>query len=344
MRRVVFLVNALSDLRPTMTTTRMLLASTRMGMDTWVSELGALAVSDIGEGDQGGQIGNRGQATVWARPMSDAEVSTAEFLEGSLARTTPQPLVLEAGDAFIVRLNPARFGHAAHVSFTTWMLGFLERSGIEVINPVQSLERSANKAFLSEMPQAIRPRQAVVASVEAALFAIERIQAGRHKRRVVVKPARGTRGQGVVFVDPEVTDPRPIVELILERGAVVIQEQLPEPERGDIRVMVVDGIVLDVDGQAMAVRRIPAAGELRSNLHTGGRAELAELGDRELAVLAALRPYLVEAGVRLVGVDLLGGKILELNVWAPGGLGPFEQFTGLDASKTLMQVLLGNGH
>ena len=316
--RALFLVNQVAELIPSMTTARMVVAAARAGIESWVAELGGLSV-DAG-----------GMPTIRAR-LAPTSLDALGELRGAEARS----LAVEASDAVLVRLNPARFGAPQQLEFTLWMLGLLARRGVAVINPAAALERTATKAFLSELPAALRPAQAVAADVDDVLAAIHRLGP-----EVVIKPARGTRGIGVIAVDARTTNPRPLVELLLDRGAVVVQELLPDAAAGDTRIVLVDGEPLVVEGELVAVRRIPAAGELRSNLHAGGRPAAATLSEGERALLKELGPHLRAAGLRVVGVDVLAGKVLELNVWAPGGLGPFELTTAIDAAPALVEALL----
>ncbi|MEZ4382953.1 MAG: hypothetical protein R3A79_16625 [Nannocystaceae bacterium] len=316
--RAFFLVNEVAELIPSMTTARMIVAAARAGVESWVAELGGLSV-DAGD-----------RPTIRARPAPTSLDALAE-----LRGAPPRALALEATDTLLVRLNPARFGAPQQLEFTLWMLGLLARRGVAVVNSAAALERTATKAFLSELPAALRPAQAVAAAVDDALAAIERLGP-----EVVIKPARGTRGIGVIGVDARTTNPRPLVELLLDRGAVVIQELLPDAAAGDTRIVLVDGEPLVVDGELVAVRRVPAVGELRSNLHAGGRPEVATLSADVRALLRDLGPHLRAADLRVAGVDVLAGKILEINVWAPGGLGPFERTTGIDAAPALVEAIL----
>lgn len=316
--RAIFLTNEVAELVPKMTTARMVVAAAGLGIETWVAELGALGIDE------------RGEAILRACPAP----TTLDALP-ALSKAARRPLTIETSDVVFVRLNPARFGEPWQIDFTLWMLRLLARRGVTAVNSGESLERTATKAFLSELPAELRPAQAVTADVEDALRAIARLGP-----EVVLKPARGTRGIGVVLLDARNTSPRPLVELLLERGVVVIQERLVSEDGADKRVVMVDGRPLEVDGRTVAIRRVPAPGEFRSNLHAGAKSELCSLSNEENALLSALGPHLSKAGLRVAGVDILAGKILEINVWAPGGLGPFAELTGIDASTPLLAALL----
>lgn len=318
--RAFFLVNEVSELIPSMTTARMAVAAAASGTETWVAELGGLGI------DEGGDVRLRARSA----PATLGELS-------ELPRRAGQSLRLQLADVVFVRLNPARFGTARQIEFTLWMLGLAARRGAKVINSAESLERTATKAYLSELPAKLRPAQAVAANVDDALAAIERLGPV-----VVIKPARGTRGIGVSKLDVNEQDPHPLVTELLEGGPIVVQELLPNAAAGDKRIVMVDGRPLEVEGQLVAVRRVPAEGELRSNLHAGGRPEATTLTEPECALVTSLGEHLNDAGLRVAGVDVLSDKVLEINVWAPGGLGPFEKTTGIDAAPALVEALLAS--
>jgi glutathione synthase len=316
--RVLILVNDVSDLSPRMTTTHLCAASARLGEETFVVELGGLGIGLAGE--------TLGVARRWP---SGSELD-------ALCRQTPEQLAVEASDVFLVRLNPARYGSPQHVAFTCWMLRRLERAGCRVINSADALELTATKAFLSDLPEDLRPRQAVVANLQAADAALR--QLGPH---VVVKPVRGSRGADVLFLEPG-TDSGSVIAPLLRQGPVVVQEKLVAESVSDVRVLMVSGQPFLLDDQIVAVRRTAAPGELRANLHLGGRAEVAELDESSRCTLRELSPHLQRAGVQVAGVDLMNGKVLELNVWAPGGVGPFQLLTGKDLATPLLRALLAS--
>lgn len=316
--RAIFLVNSVDELTESMTTARLATASKELGLDTWVSELVGLGV------------GLNGAHTWQARPYAELDSL------GVLKAKPPTTIELAPDDQIFVRLNPARYGSAGHIDFALWALHSLEHKGYRVINSPRGLLRAANKAFLSFLPPSIVPRQALVSTRAGVLETVEALGG-----QAVVKPPRGTRGQNVLFVALESANAwQSQVDTLLEHGPLLVQEHLEAEVTADTRVLLLDGRPCLVDGQPLAVRRLAQAGELRSNLHLGGRAELTTLDAGLRNALDPLCPVLQDAGLRLVGVDVMNDKILELNVWAPGGLGPFETLSGLDAKKQILEALI----
>ena len=108
---------------------------------------------------------------------------------------------------------------------------------------------------------------------------------------------------------------------------------------GDVRLFVMNGVPLQRDGKYAAMRRVPAEGEHRSNMHASGTAEKVKLSEQALAVAEMVRPKLVQDGLFLVGLDLVGDKILEINVFTPGGLLSIGRMYRTDFVDSVVQAL-----
>ena len=123
----------------------------------------------------------------------------------------------------------------------------------------------------------------------------------------------------------------------------MVQEFVPSPLQGDLRVTILDGEVLCRDGQPAAIARVPQEGDFRSNLHAGGKAEPIEITQQIEDAVAAIAPYLAEEGLVHVGADFIGGRILELNVFSPGGLYPSVRLYGHDFSDDVIGAFERHG-
>ena len=108
---------------------------------------------------------------------------------------------------------------------------------------------------------------------------------------------------------------------------------------GDVRLFVMNGVPLQRDGKYAAMRRVPAEGEHRANMHASGTAEKVKLSEQALAVAEMVRPKLVQDGLFLVGLDLVGDKILEINVFTPGGLLSIGEMYRTDFVDSVVQAL-----
>src|SRR5690606_32109402 len=119
-------------------------------------------------------------------------------------------------------------------------------------------------------------------------------------------------------------------------GYLIAQGYLPDATAGDIRLFLMNGRPLQRDGAYAAFRRVPAKGELRSNMNASGAAAAVDITPKVLAVAEMVRPKLVEDGMFLVGLDIVGDKILEINVFTPGGLPDIAELHGVDLSPDVI--------
>jgi glutathione synthase len=152
---------------------------------------------------------------------------------------------------------------------------------------------------------------------------------------VILKPLYGNGGAGVFRLDPNDRNLASLHELFvgLSREPLIVQKFLPDVSKGDKRVILVDGEPVG------AINRVPQAGETRSNMHVGGRAEKVALTDRDLEICAAIGPTLRDHGQIFVGIDVIGDYLTEINVTSPTGLQELERFDGTNASALIWEAI-----
>ncbi len=114
---------------------------------------------------------------------------------------------------------------------------------------------------------------------------------------------------------------------------------MPEASAGDVRFFLMNGLPLQRDGKYAAFRRAPAEGEIRSNIHAGGSAVAIEVTDTMLTIAETVRPKLIQDGMFLVGLDIVGDKLLEINVFTPGGLNNLSQMYSVDFALSVIEAL-----
>ena len=134
---------------------------------------------------------------------------------------------------------------------------------------------------------------------------------------------QGSGGKNVFMVDKQSkSNLNQIIEAISNDGFIIAQEYLPRASEGDTRFFLMNGLPLQKNGVYAAMKRVNKAGDIRSNIHAGGKARKAEVNDEMLALVQILKPKLVQDGMFLVGVDIVGDKLMEINVFSPGALNP----------------------
>lgn len=141
--------------------------------------------------------------------------------------------------------------------------------------------------------------------------------------RCVIKPLNGAGGRGVMLLDRSDLNFHALIEVSTHEGgcAVMVQEYVPQVRIGDKRILLLDGEALG------AILRVPRLDEARSNLHVGGQAQPTVLDPRDLAIVHQLAPKLRSDGLFFVGLDVIGGKLTEVNVTSPTGLQELARFT-----------------
>lgn len=152
---------------------------------------------------------------------------------------------------------------------------------------------------------------------------------------VVVKPLYGNGGAGVFRLTPEDGNLSSLYEMFtgFSREPLIIQKYLPDVSAGDKRIILIDGEAVG------AINRVPAEGEVRSNMHVGGRAEKSGLTEREHEICARIGPALREAGQILVGIDVIGGYLTEINVTSPTGIQEMERFDGVNIAAKVWEAI-----
>ena len=158
--------------------------------------------------------------------------------------------------------------------------------------------------------------------------------------KAVLKPLQGSGGSGVFLINSaESPNLNQIIEAISRDGYVVAQEYLPEATEGDVRLFVMNGRPLEVDGKYAAFRRLPSAKDVRSNMSVGGKAAKAKVTDDMLHMVDVVRPKLVADGMFVVGLDIVGDKLMEINVFSPGGLGSAQSLVEVDFAPIIIEEL-----
>jgi len=209
------------------------------------------------------------------------------------------------------------------------------KRGTIVLNDPDSLGRAINKLYFQSFPAEARA-ETLITRHEDDIKAF----AKAHKNNIILKPLQGSGGSGVFKLDPSAkSNLNQMIEAIGRDGYIIAQAYVPAAKKGDIRLFLMNGEPLQIDGKYAALRRVAASDDIRSNIHAGGKAEPVEIGRTELQVAELIRPKLVADGMFLVGIDIVGDKILEVNVFSPGNLGSCSKLAGVDFSVPIVEAM-----
>lgn len=197
-----------------------------------------------------------------------------------------------------------------------------------VVNDPAEVRNAPEKLFVTRWPD-LQPPTLITRDPEA--MADFRARHGD----VVLKPLYGGAGSGVLRLKAGDSNLGAILELhaAIGREPLVMQAFLPSVVEGDKRVILVDGEPVG------AINRVPAEGEIRSNLAVGGRAEAVELTARDREICATIGPELTARGLIFVGIDVIGGFLTEINVTSPTGAQQLKRFGGADAAAALWDAI-----
>jgi glutathione synthase len=211
----------------------------------------------------------------------------------------------------------------------TWLLSAAVRQGAKVFNNPSAVRDHSEKLSITEFPDFIPPTL-----VTRELSAIEEFH--RQHRDIVIKPLDGMGGMGVFRVGADGLNLASIVETLGENGArtLMVQRFLPEITQGDKRVLLIGGEVVP-----FALARIPQGTEIRGNLAAGGKGLAMPLTEAEKRVADKLAPILHQRGLFLVGLDLIGGYLTEINVTSPTCFVEITDQTQFDVPQFWLKAL-----
>lgn len=270
------------------------------------------------------EIDARGR--VQARAYAFDDPMTAEALAEALSeRTADRRYVdLERLDLLMLRAAPLDLSVLAFAELA-------KARGVRVVNDPEGLLRVSHKAWLASLPGVRVPPSVVTRSRATA----RHFHAGQ-RDGVVVKPARGSGGRGVTQVGP-----RRAIDLEAAfddavgagDGYVVVQRYLPEADQGEKRLVWLDGAVVG------GYLRTRAPGEFRHNLKRGAQAESTEITAADHALVEGLHRHLLDAGIRLAGLDIIGPWLIEVNVLNPGGAYHTDRLSGTTLADQILTRL-----
>lgn len=324
--KIGFVVNAVATEQPIYTTTRLAMSAVNLGHEVWV----------MGMGDFGYEPDDTLSAN--ARSVSDKKYRSLErFLADLQKSESVTRVALDEFDVVMLRSDPAddsagsAWSNNAVVAFGQ----LIASRGVLVVNDPTTLATALSKAYFQHFPEVVRPRTLISRDEK-------RIEdfAKELGRKAVLKPLQGSGGSGVFMLNSkESPNFAQIIEAIARDGYVVTQEYLREAKNGDVRMFVMNGEPLKAGGKYAAFRRRSTTDDIRSNMSTGGTAEKVTVTDEMLSLVDAVRPKLVADGMFLVGLDIVGDKLMEVNVFSPGGLGSCQALYEVDFAPVIIADL-----
>ncbi|CAN5782948.1 glutathione synthase [soil metagenome] len=326
--KVGFVVSQVATELPQYTTIRLAMAARNRGHDVWL-----IGVGELAQDSQGKIVADA------AGPSAKTYRSLKAFLDDvqGQERGTNEKIVVDELDVLMLRNDPTEDAIDRPWAQTSGILfgQVAAAHGVIVVNDPAHLADAVNKTYFQHFPDAIRPHTLISRNDSDIKEFIKSCNG-----KAVLKPLQGSGGQGVFLVtgkkDQNVNQ---MIETLTRDGYVVAQEFLKDAIKGDVRLFVMNGEPLMVNGRYAAFRRVPTGTDLRSNMHVGGEAKAAVVTDGMLALVEMVKPKLVQDGMFLVGLDVVGEKLMEVNVFSPGGLGSAGKLSELDFARPVIESL-----
>jgi len=206
----------------------------------------------------------------------------------------------------------------------TWILDRVDRSRSLVLNDPIGIRAANEKLYALRFPE-ICPTSLVTRDLRLLREFVET------HGEVVLKPLAGHAGEGILFAQKGMRGLNALLEAAVRDGRTEAQVYLPAAEKGDKRILVLDGEPLG------AVLRVHGPGEERNNLHLGGKAVACDLDEDDLRIVSTVAPQLRADGLHFVGLDVIGGKLTEVNVTSPTGIQEIEALQGPGACTKVIE-------
>ncbi|RDJ03810.1 glutathione synthetase [Rhizobium grahamii] len=259
------------------------------------------------------------------------------FIAGLRAEVSKETIDVSNIDVLFLRNDPSEDAdERAWAVNVGAMFGRLAvERGVLTVNDPNALATAQNKLYFQDFPESVRPTTLISKSLDEIRSFID-----SQKRGVILKPLQGSGGKHVFKIKSnKESNLNQIFEAVSGEGYLIAQGYLPDAVEGDVRLFLMNGRPLEKDGAYAAFRRVPAKGEVRSNIRASGTATKVKVTAEMLSVAEMVRPKLVADGMFLVGLDIVGAKILEINVFTPGGLQNLEKLYDVDFSDLVIEAL-----
>lgn len=245
-------------------------------------------------------------------------------------------ILLDECDILMLRNDPAADFDKPWAQHSALVFGrSAVRHGVIVLNDPDGLSKAINKMYFQQFPKNVRLKSLISKDPkEIREFYLQ------NNKEIILKPLQGSAGRNVFYAGPaDENNLNQMIGAISRDGYVIAEEFFPKALEGDVRLFLLNGVPLKVNGKYAAFKRVRSQGDIRSNIHAGGHAHKAIVTDKMLELADMVRPKLVQDGMFLVGLDIVEDKLLEVNVFSPGGLDNAQKFEGENFSKAVIEAM-----
>lgn len=321
--KIGIVVNVMKSDEGGATTYRIATECVNRGHEVWIMSTGNFVYD----------VDNHIRADARSVPVKKYRTSEDYLAALNSRKAIRERIAVDELDVLMLRSNPSvqnAWAQNAGIHFGRLAM----QRGVIVLNHPDGLSRATNKLYLESFPEETHPRSLITRN-EATIKKF-----AKEEGTIVIKPLQGSGGKGVFIVRPE---DRPnlgqMIRSVSRDGYVIAQQYLAAAAEGDTRLFLMNGVPLCHKGKYAAFRRVRTGGDMRSNIHAGGKLRRATIDDTMLKLAEMVRPRLAEDGMYLVGLDIVGDKLMEINVFSPGGLGSAQMFEKINFPRVIVEAL-----
>jgi|TARA_R110002020_G_scaffold338186_6_gene553572 glutathione synthase len=238
----------------------------------------------------------------------------------------PTEMNLGSFDVILMRKDPP---FDTEFVYATYILELAERRGALVVNRPQSLRDCNEKLFTAWFPELTPPTIVTRRAEQIRAF-------HKEHRDIILKPLDGMGGASIFRVREDGTNLGVIIETLTNHGHqfAMIQRYLPEISDGDKRILIIDG-----EPMPYALARVPSAGETRGNLAAGGSGRPQPLSDSDWELARKVGPELKRRGLTIVGLDVIGDRVTEINVTSPTCMREIESAYDINIAAKVFEAI-----
>ena len=324
--RLGFVLNDVINEELPSTTINLVIRALRMGHEVWLMGVGDFAYDT--------------NDTIHANAMSASKKrfkDDGDYMQHIVSKDAKKERIsVEDLDVLMLRNDPAADFDKPWAQHASLVFGSAAvKHGVIVLNDPGGLTKAINKMYFQHFPKNIRLKTLITKNYQDILEFYH-----QNSNKIIIKPLLGSGGRNVFLVQPEdEANIKQMAEAVMRDGYVIAQEFFKPASKGDIRLFMVNGRPFKVNGKYAALKRVSSGRDVRSNIHAGGHAEPIEITDKILELTEIVRPKLIQDGIFFAGLDIVDNKLLEVNVFSPGGLNIAGRLVNEDFCTALIETL-----
>ena len=323
--KIAFIINDHATEKPNYTTPALGFAAYKRDHDVYFIGVGELAYS------------SEGHMTARCKTIKNRNFKTQKTYFQAVQKESFTRITSEELDVLFLRNDPSNEINEREWAQNAAFIfgGIASNDRVLVVNHPKSLAGAVNKMYFQHFPEVLRPKTIITRDPQEIKEFFK-----SQKQKMILKPLQGSGGKNVFLMNKKnEQNLNQTIDAIARDGFIIAQEYLPEAKKGDIRLFLMNGEPLQSNGKYAIMQRVNASSDIRSNIHAGGKPEKVKMTDQIMELAEIVRPKLVQDGMFLVGIDIVGNKLMEINVFSPGGLNVMGQMYKVDFATEVIKSL-----